>query len=172
MTWQRNYEAISATPIRVVDIVLGELAWMAVRLSMVATAFALVMAAFGVPQSALALLAVPAAVLTGLAFAAPVIAYSGTQKSGTGNAFNALFRFIITPLFLFSGIFFPISRLPEPLESVARFTPLFHGVALTRGLTLGTIESPAWIAHVAYLAVLLIAGAGVAVHTFGRRLHS
>jgi lipooligosaccharide transport system permease protein len=168
LKWQGNYDAIAATPLGIVDIVLGELTWVAARLTMVATAFVLVMTAFGVPRSPLVVLAVPAAVLTGLAFSAAIIAYAATFKSG--NTFNVLFRFIITPLFLFSGIFFPIGRLPRALQVMAAFTPLFHGVALTRELTLGTVASPAWMVHVAYLASLLVAGAAAAVWTFNRAL--
>ena len=106
---------------------------MSMRLTLVAVAFALVISAFGVPRSPLAPLAVPAAVLTGVAFSAPLMAYAGAVKTGEG--FNVVFRFIITPLFLFSGVFFPVSRLPEPLQLVAWCTPLFHGVELVRGLT-------------------------------------
>lgn len=170
MTWHRNYEAIHATPMRVVDLVLGELAWIGVRLSMVAAAFTLVIAAFGVLRSPSALLAVPAAVLTGLAFAAPILAYAATLKSGSN--FNALFRFVITPLFLFSGVFFPVTRLPEWLQPIAWCTPLFHGVALTRGLTLETLESPDWIVHLGYLVALAAAGVFLGVRTFERKLRA
>ena len=81
------------------------------------------------------MLAIPAAVLTGMAFAAPIMAFSATQK--TPNKFNAVFRFGITPLFLFSGTFFPLESLPEALRPLAWVTPLYHGAALTRGLSLG-----------------------------------
>ena len=168
MTWQRNYEAITATPLRVSDVVLGELAWIAVRLSMVAVAFTIVISLFGIPRTPLVVLAVPAAVLTGLAFSAPILAYAATLEASDG--FNVLFRFGITPLFLFSGVFFPLSRLPEPLQWIAWLTPLFHGVELVRALTLNTVSSPIWIAHVAYLAILTSAGAALAVRTFGRAL--
>jgi lipooligosaccharide transport system permease protein len=168
MTWQRNYDAISATPIRGVDIVLGELAWMAVRLATVATAYVLVMLIFRVQHSRLIVLAIPAAVLTGLAFASAVMAYTATLEPG--DTFNVMFRFVITPLFLFSGIFFPIARAPRPLQTLAALTPLFHGVALTRGLTLGTLESPAWIVHAAYLGVMLALGVAAATWTFNRKL--
>ena len=168
MTWRRNYEAIMATPMRIADLVLGELAWIAVRLSTVAIAFTVVMIAFGVPRSPLVVLAAPAAVLTGLAFSAPIVAYAATLKGN--ETFNAVFRFIITPLFLFSGVFFPVTRLPQGLRAAAWFTPLFHGVELTRGLTLGTIESPAWYAHVVYLVGMTAAGIVAARWTFERRL--
>jgi lipooligosaccharide transport system permease protein len=170
MNWRHTYEAVTATPLRTTDLVLGEMAWIGMRLSSVALAFTLVITAFGVPRSPLVLLAVPAAVLTGLAFAAPLLAYSATLK-GNDN-FNIVFRFIITPLFLFSGVFFPLTRLPEGLRIAAWFTPLFHGVELTRGLTLATLGSPAWLAHVAYLAGMTIAGISAAIWTFNRRLRA
>jgi lipooligosaccharide transport system permease protein len=169
MTWDRNYEAITATPLRVADLVLGELAWIGIRLITIAVAFIAVMSAFGIPRSPLVLLAVPAVVLTGLAFAAPVVAYAATLK--TSSTFNVMFRFIITPLFLFSGVFFPIGRLPHGLERAAWATPLFHGVQLVRGLTLGTVPA-AWAFHVAYLAGMTCAGILLALFTFRRRLYA
>ncbi|HEY0283890.1 MAG TPA: ABC transporter permease [Vicinamibacterales bacterium] len=169
MMWFRNYEAIAATPMRASDLVLGELAWMALRLTTIATAFVLVMTAFGIPRSPLVILAIPAAVLTGLAFAAPIMAYAATLKHA--KTFNVLFRFVITPLFLFSGVFFPVGRLPDPFERGAWFTPLFHGVQLVRGLTLDSVPT-AWPIHVAYLTMLVAAGAAMAQRTFRRRLYS
>jgi lipooligosaccharide transport system permease protein len=170
MTWQRNYEAMTTTPVTVPALVAGELAWIALRLSTVAAAFMAVMAVFGVPRTPLAVLAVPAAVLTGLAFSAPLLAYAATLQ--TGNQFNAVFRFGITPLFLFSGVFFPLDRLPEPLQAAAWATPLFHGVELVRGLTLGSLDGQTWLAHLAYLAALALAGALAAVRTFSRKLRA
>jgi lipooligosaccharide transport system permease protein len=170
MTWQRNYEAVTTTPLAVPSLVAGELAWIGVRLTTVAATFMLVLVAFDVPRSPLAILAVPAAVLTGLAFAAPIIAYAATLDT-TAN-FNALFRFGITPLFLFSGVFFPLSRLPEPLQAAAWATPLFHGVELVRGLTLGTLEGSAGLVHVLYLVGMVTVGMLAAVRTFSRRLRA
>jgi lipooligosaccharide transport system permease protein len=169
MVWQRNYEAIMATPMSVADLVFGELAWIAVRLSMVALAFVLVMTAFGIARSPSVWLAVPATGLTGLAFAAPVMALAGTMKT-TGN-FNVLYRFGITPLFLFSGVFFPVSRLPESLQALVWFSPLFHGVELVRGLTNGAMAAR-WALHIAFLAVIVAAGVAGSLVTFRRRLQS
>jgi lipooligosaccharide transport system permease protein len=168
MTWERNYFAIAGTPMRVVDIVAGELAWVALRLLAVATAFTAVLTAFGAARTPLVVAAIPAAVLTGLAFSAPIMAFAAMLKAG-GN-FNVLFRFVITPLFLFSGVFFPISRLPGLLQHVAVFTPLFHGVELTRGLALQTLTWPSAAVHIAYLTGLFTAGAAAAVWTFTRKL--
>jgi lipooligosaccharide transport system permease protein len=171
MLWRRNYDAMMATPMRVSDLVLGELSWIAVRLSTVAIAFAAVMAAFGILRPSPTLpLALASAVLTGLAFSAVIMAYAATLKSGSN--FNVLFRFGITPLFLFSGVFFPITRLPRPLQVVAWASPLFHGVELVRGLTLNAIQSPAWMIHVTYLLGLVIIGLVVARQTFRRKLYA
>ena len=168
MAWRRNYEAMFATPVSVGAIVLGELLWLAARLVMVAAAFACVLAAFGVGTLASLVPAVAAAVLTGLAFGACVMAYAATLRDGAN--FNALFRFGITPLFLFSGVFFPITRLPAPIRWLAPTTPLFHGVELTRGLVLGTLGAQAAVIHAAYLVVMAGLGASVAYWIFRRRL--
>lgn len=170
MTWHRTYEAVTATPMGTRDLVLGELTWIAVRLSTVAVAFTTVIIAFGVPRSPLVLLAVPAAVLTGLAFSAPLMAYAATLRDNSN--FNFVFRFVVTPLFLFSGVFFPLTQLPKGLQMAAWCTPLFHGVELTRGLTLGTLDPWTWVAHIAYLIDLLAVGVAVAFHTFDRRLRA
>jgi len=167
-TWHRNYEAITSTPMVVTDLVLGELGWIAVRQFIVATAFLLVLTAFGIPRSPYAVLAIPAAMLTGLAFSAPIMALAATMK--TNGNFNVLFRFGITPLFLFSGIFFPLSRLPHWLQRVAWFTPLFHGVELVRGFVLHTLSVSDGLAHAAFLAAMLVTGAIVATRTFRARL--
>ena len=169
MAWFRNYEAIAATPMRIADLVLGELAWIAVRLTTIAAAFILVMTAFGIPQSWRVLLAVPLTVLTGLAFAAPIMAYAATRKNSA--TFNVLFRFGLTPLFLFSGVFFPIGRLPAALARAAWATPLFHGVELVRGVTLDIVPAR-WPIHVALLAGMMLAGFEMARRTFRRRLYA
>ncbi len=169
MMWFRNYEAIMTTPMGVPDLVLGELAWLVLRLTTTATAFVLVMTAFRIPRSPLVILAIPAAVLTGLAFAAPIMAFAATLKHS--NPFNVLFRFVITPLFLFSGVFFPISRLPEPLAYAAWLTPLFHGVQLVRGFALDAVPS-AWPIHAAYLGALVAAGIAMSQRNCRRRLYA
>ncbi len=169
MTWRRNYEAICATPVSIVGIVFGEILWVGLRLLMVATAFATVLVVFGVARGIMVVPAVAAAVLTGLAFSAAIIAYAATVTNGSTN-FNALFRFVITPLFLFSGVFVPIAQLPSWLQRVAPFTPLYHGVELVRGLMLQTIDVRTGLLHLAYLLAMLCLGTAVACWTFTRRL--
>jgi len=170
LVWNKIFHAMYATPISPRDIALGNLAWMVARLTLISSIFTFVIVLFGAAQSPLIVLAIPAAVLTGMAFAAPLAAFSATQKNP--DKFSAIFRFGITPLFLFSGTFFPISSLPSQLQALAWLTPLYHGVALTRGLSLGTIGAdPAAAAlHVLYLAVLTGVGAWLLVRTVTARL--
>jgi lipooligosaccharide transport system permease protein len=170
LVWNRVYHAMYATPIRPSDVALGNLAWIAFRVLLVSSVFVLVTALFGAAASPLIVLAIPVGVLTGLAFAGPIAAFSATQR--TVEKFNAVFRFGITPLFLFSGTFFPIESLPAFLQPVAWLTPLYHGVALSRGLSLGTAgEEPLlMLAHAAILLAFAAAGAGAAVRTVSARL--
>lgn len=168
--WNKVFHAMAATPISPRDIALGSLAWIAARLTLTSAIFTVVIVLFGAYQSPLVVMCVPAAVLTGMAFAAPIAAYSATQKNP--NRFATIFRFGITPLFLFSGTFFPVSSLPQALQVVAWLTPLFHGVALTRSLSLGTIgqDPGAAVVHLVYLTTLVGVGAWLATRTVEHRL--
>lgn len=166
--WLRIYEGVLATPVGVADIVVGELAFIAVRLLMVACVNLVVMMLFGVPRTPLALLAIPAAMLTGLAFAAPIMAFSATQSDDVG--FSALNRFIVLPLFLLGGAFFPLSQLPVVLQGAALVFPLSHGVALTRDAVLGDLSLAAAATHVAVLVAFIGVGAPLARRLLERRL--
>jgi lipooligosaccharide transport system permease protein len=170
LNWDRVFHSMYATPISPRDIALGNLAWIVFRLTMIATVFTAVIVLFGAASSPLIVLAIPAAVLTGAAFAAPIAAYSATQR--TPDKFNLLFRFGITPLFLFSGTFFPISSLPGFLQPIAWLSPLYHGVELARALALGTVtDAPlVVVVHLAVLAAIVVAGAWAATRTVERRL--
>lgn len=170
LVWSRIFHAMHATPIGGTAVALGNLAWIAARLVLIAAVFTLIIVAFGAATSPLIVLAIPAAVLTGLAFAAPIMAFAATQR--TPERFAAIFRFIITPLFIFSGTFYPVESLPAIVQPLAWVTPLYHGVALARGLSLGTIgEAPVLaIAHVAVLLGFTLAGTILAVRNIDRRL--
>ena len=167
--WQKTFEAAIATPQGPRDIALGHLYWLVVRLGIVTAAFLIVMLVFGAWTSWTTVLAWPAAVLTGVAFGMPMAAWTATRDRET--SFSIIFRFVITPLFLFSGTFFPISQLPPAVQPIAWLTPLFHGVALTRALALGEpLELWQWAVHVAYLVAMLTIGTLLALRTFRRRL--
>jgi lipooligosaccharide transport system permease protein len=168
IVWLKSFHGMLATPIRIADIVIGKLIYIGLRLLLVSTVFFGVAVAFGAFTRPEAVLAVPAAVLTGLAFAAPIAAFSATQKNDQG--FTALFRFGIVPLFLFSGTFFPVEQLPALLQPIAWLTPLWHGVSLCRSLVLGTGEPLLMGIHLAYLGTMSALGIAAALVTFRRRL--
>ncbi|HUQ44840.1 MAG TPA: ABC transporter permease [Candidatus Limnocylindria bacterium] len=170
LQWNKIFHAMFATPIRPRDVVLGNLAWITVRLLLVASVFAVMIVLFGASRSWLIVFAVPAAVLTGLAFGTPIMAFTATQR--TPDRFAAIFRFGITPLFLFSGTFFPIESLPSFLQPIAWLSPLWHGADLCRQLMLGTIGNNPLLAliHLAILVTITVTGAALAFRTVEARL--
>jgi len=170
LKWTRFYHAMAATPLRVVDIVLGALGFIVVRLLLVAAVFSLVLLAFGAASSWRWALAVAAAVVVGTAHAAPTMGMAGWAENESW--LPVYFRLLILPMGLFSGAFFPLSQLPELLQTLAWFTPLWHGVELVRGLGLGALGPAAAGLHVGYLLVWVAVGTALAVRTFARRLVS
>lgn len=166
--WDHTYESQLATPLGVGDVLAGHLAFVTVRLVLAASAFLAVIAGFGAVRSPEGVLALPASVLTGLACATPLFALSATLR--TEVAFGPIQRIVIVPLFLFSGDFFPISRLPGWLQALAEATPLYHGVSLCRAATLGRLDHLANLGHLAYLVGLAVAGLVLAQRAFQRRL--
>jgi len=166
--WRKTYEAALATPLGVGDLVIGTLMWIGIRLTFVTAVYAVIMTIFGATTIGQGLLSVPPAVLTGLAFAAPVMAYTARLKRETGLA--TMFRFGIVPLFLFSGTFFPIEQLPDGIEPFAYLTPLWHGVSLCRGLALGLDFTVHPLLSVGYLALWVAAGGWLAIRFMRKRL--
>ena len=166
--WTRQYFAMLATPLGPRDIVLGHQLWMTARVASTSAVYLAVIAAFGGVNSPLGILALPAAVLLGAAFTTPFAAYAATRESDA--AFVSVNRFVVFPMFLFSGTFFPVSRLPLPLEWLAYATPLWHGVDLCREFTLGTVHPLRALGHIAYLLVLVVGGLIWAERTYAQRL--
>jgi lipooligosaccharide transport system permease protein len=157
--WNRQYFAMLATPLRVADLVWGHLLYVATRVTVAVAIYLAAITAFGAVHSLWAVAALPLCVLTGLAFAAPISALSAWAEE---EVFNPLFRFAITPMFLFSGTFFPVTRLPHGLRELAYATPLWNAVDLSRAFTLGTPVAWRALAHVAYLAAWLVVGVALA----------
>jgi lipooligosaccharide transport system permease protein len=122
----------------------------------------------GAVSSPLGVLAIPVTVLVGLSFSASIAAWAAHTQ--TEVSFIAIFRFLILPMFLFSGTFFPISTLPTPLEVIAWLTPLWHGVTLCRDLTLGDISVGHDLMHLGYLLACVTAGLLLARMTYRKRL--
>ncbi len=166
--WGRNYEAMLSTPVGIRSILFGELAWSAFRIGTLGAIFLLVLTLFGIPRSPMALAAVGVSVLIGVAFSACLIAFTATQRNDVG--FSAIFRFVINPLFLFSGTFFPLSQLPDVAQAVAWATPLFHGVQLIRGAILDQLDPVTAPLHLAYLLAMLAIGTWFAERNLTKRM--
>ncbi|HWE54752.1 MAG TPA: ABC transporter permease [Acidimicrobiales bacterium] len=166
--WQKTYYAMLATPLRVGDVLAGHLAWIGVRIATSVASYLIVMAAFGTILSFQAVAILPVGILTGAAFATPLAAFAATQDTDSG--FSLVFRLGVVPLFLFSGVFFPLKQLPVGLQVVAWITPLWNGVALCRPLAAGTVTATGLVGHLAYLIAVSVAGVVVARSTFRRRL--
>ena len=166
--WDRTYVAQAATPLDATDIVSGHLVWISIRVVIAATAVAAVMAIIPDTRSTGLPLAVLFAILTGAAIGMPTAAYAATRH--TDGGFAAFQRFVVTPLLLFGGAFFPTSQLPAWLQPIAEITPLWHGVELCRGATLHTLTFWPAVGHVAYLMLWLVVGTVVAARLFARRL--
>ncbi|MFJ6695330.1 ABC transporter permease [Streptomyces sp. NPDC091272] len=168
-TWHRHYYAVANTPLRPADIFHGQLLFIAVRLLISSGAFLLALTAFGAGRSPWAPAILPVAVLVGLAFAAPVAAYTVTLRKDA--PIGLLTRFVVLPMFLFSGTFYPVDQLPAPLEALVEASPLHMGVELCRDLGQGV---PAWgsaLPRVGCLLTLVLVGALVGRRTFRQRLH-
>ena len=166
--WNKTYHAMLATPVGIDDILLGHLGYVAMQITGATAIFIGVAALFGPFGSWWVLLCLPITVLTGLAFAVPVFAFSATQEGP--DSFNILFRFIMTPLFLFSGIFFPVSQLPAVMRPIAWIMPLWHGVEADRSLALGSPDVAGVLGHTAYLLVVIAVGGWLARRAFTKRL--
>ncbi len=167
--WYRTYDAMAATPLRSRDILLGHFGYMAFRVGLASVVFLAVMAAFGAVSSPLAVLTPLCAALCGMAFATPVTAYVATRTNA--DNFSTFTRFVIMPMFLFSGIFYPVSQLPVVLEQIAWLTPVWHGVRLCRSLASGHDLGWELAWHGAYLVGTILIGALLASRTFTRRLY-
>jgi lipooligosaccharide transport system permease protein len=167
--WWRTFHGMAATPLSPAQICNGQLLWVALRLAANSTLYLAIMASFGGARRWWVLLAVPSATLTGIAFGAGVAAMAATIES-QGNGFNVLFRFVVTPMFLFSGTFYPISQLPEWGRWLAYISPLWHGTELSRDAAIGGLSGWAVVGHIAYLTLWLAVGLMLAHWRFRVRL--
>lgn len=162
--WDKAYVAMVNTPLEPRDVMAGHFAYMAFRAVAVAAMFVVVMVLFGAAHSPWVLLTVPAAALCGMAAATPMAAYSVALTSDGG--FAAVNRFVITPMSLFAGAFFPVSQLPAWLRPVAYVTPMWHGVDLCRQLALGTAGWWRSLGHVAVLAAFVLVGLAMSARRY------
>lgn len=167
--WHKFYFSMIASPLEVRDVVVAQLGFVLFRVATVTAVFLLVLIPFGVYTTWWGVVvAFFVQLLLGVAFAAPIFAFTASLKQEDG--LTLLFRIGMIPLFLFSGAFFPIGNLGPALEWLARVTPLWQGVDVTRMLTLDHFDGVAIAYHLAYMVVLLGAGTWLAVWRLQKRL--
>lgn len=164
--YARLYDGVIATPLGADDIAVGEVVWALMRGAVYSAGFIVTMLAMGLVESWWALLAVPAAILIGYAFAGAGLAATTFMRSFMDFDFVNM---AVLPMFLFSGTFFPLSQYPDALQVVVKLTPLYQGVAIERGLVLGDL-SATMLLNAAYLAAMGTIGVRVASRRVGALL--
>lgn len=166
--WNEFYRAMLHGPHQVLGVLTAHWLMIAFNVATSAVAFTIIAALFGGVGSWWALLGIPIAALTGMAFATPLF-YFGA-KAENDSVYSVVFRLVVTPLMLFSGAFFPISQLPFALQPVAWATPLWHGIELGRAAFLGGPIPDLWWVHVGVLTAYILLGAWLATRAMRARL--
>jgi lipooligosaccharide transport system permease protein len=166
LKYQKTFDSILSTPLSVADIALGELGWALIRGALYTLGFLGVMVILSIGVSPWLLLTLPAALLISFAFGA--VGMAATSFMRTWQDFDLIQLFIL-PMFLFSGTFYPLDAYPDAVRIVVQLTPLYQGVDLLRSLAVGVV-GPSAIFHVAYLAVMGVAGLFVVSRRLDRLL--
>lgn len=138
MTYQRTFDAILATPINLDDLVAGEMMWGATKSMLYGTIIIIVISLFGLVSSPGILLSIPLLFAIGLIFAEISLIFVAIVPGI--DSFNYFFTLFMTPMFLFSGIFFPLDTLPPIITTIAFFTPLYHMVNILRAFAGGNFN--------------------------------
>ena len=157
LNYDKTFASILTTPMSPADISLGELAWALIRGALYTIGFIAVMFVMGLVRSPLIVLTLPGALLIGFTFAS--VGMAATSFMRTWQDFD-LIQLVILPMFLFSGTFFPLDSFPEAARILIHLTPLYHGVDLLRGLSVGVV-GPETLVHVGYLTLIGLLGMAV-----------
>jgi lipooligosaccharide transport system permease protein len=168
-TWSYAYRAMYATPLEPGQIAAGAALWQATRGLLTSAAVAVALLLFDETRTWGLVPATAFGALTGLAVSLPITAWSASREAGD-QSFPAIMRFVIVPMFLFAGAFYPISELPGWLQPVAHVTPVWHGVELCRGAVLGTLGVADIMVHLTVLAAFITAGYVATRRIYARRL--
>lgn len=164
-----SYRAATAGPLEPADVFRGHLLFVTLRILLTVVSFVAVLALFDDLRGPHLILLVPAALLTGVAFAAPIAAWSATLDSP--KAQMSLFRFVLLPLYMFSGTFFSADQLPQALRVFVQAAPLWHGVELCRSIAADRAWAAGTAVHIGYLVALTVAGVLWGQYTYRRTLH-
>jgi lipooligosaccharide transport system permease protein len=152
IVFQKTFDAILATPVGIDDLIAGEMIWGATKSILYGTTIIIVIALFGLVSSPLIVLVIPLLFISGLIFAE--ISLIVVAKVPGIDSFNYFYTLVMTPMFLFSGIFFPLDGMPPIIEKIAFFTPLYHLVNICRAFALGQTTAP--VADIAWIMVAVI----------------
>jgi len=168
MNFDRIYDGILSTPVNPKDLALGELFWGATRGSIYGGAFFSILLTFGMGFHWGILLIIPLLFIIGFMFATIGLLFTSVIKEI--ELFNYFFTLFLTPLFLFSGIFFPMTQLPEPIQIIAWFTPLYHGVELSRGI-FNQLWSIELVHHFLWILVVTVLNTIIVLRSIHKRLY-
>jgi lipooligosaccharide transport system permease protein len=168
--WNPIYFAMNAAPMTARQIVNGIVIFVSLRVAVTTVIYFVITSLFGAVPLATGWVSVLVAILTGLAFGTPLLAYSSSLSEDRGQ-FALLLRFVVLPMTLFSGTMFPLTQLPEWLRWIAWLSPLWHGTEVARVVSYGSDVAPWLVAvHLALLVVAAVAGWAIAVRIVTRRL--
>jgi lipooligosaccharide transport system permease protein len=168
--WDKNFFAMNSTPITARDIVNGVMASALFRTLVTVAIYEGVLLAFGAITFDVALPMFASAILAGAAFGAVMMAVTTFVKEDDGF-FAIVGRFIIAPMMMFSGTFYPLESMPSYLQWVGWISPLWHGTDLGRTISYGSPQLP-WVTifHWVYLAIWLAVGLSLAYRQVAKRL--
>jgi lipooligosaccharide transport system permease protein len=169
--WQELYFARAATAGSAAQVALGELVAVALRAAAEAALFWVVLVALGATGVGWSWLMIPIATLAGMALGSPIAAFAATRKD-EGFEFSFLQRFVLTPMFLFAGTFYPLESMPIYLQWIGWISPMWHGTQLARAVSYGLPLSPLEVVlHLIFLAALLAVGSWMVMRNFTARLN-
>lgn len=152
MTYQKTFDAILATPVNIYDLVAGELMWGAAKSVIYGTIIMIVISALGLVDSAVIVAVLPVLFISGLIFAEISMIFVAIVPGI--DSFNYFYTLFMTPMFLFSGIFFPLDNLPPLVSRIAFFTPLYHMVNVCRSFSQGQVAAAGW--NILWLVVVAL----------------
>ncbi len=169
MNYDRIYDGVLTTPVNPTDLALGELIWGATRGSIYGGAFFTILLGFGMGHSWTVIAVIPLLYIVGFLFATVGMVFTSIIKEI--ELFNYFFTLFLTPLFLFSGIFFPMDQLPAAVQYIAWFTPLFHAVEVSRGIFHELFDLN-MLEHLTWMLVVAVLNTYIVLVLFRRRLYN
>lgn len=167
MVFQNTFEAVLCTPVMIEDIVLGEIAWGATKSLISGVCIFIVIWALGLARLESALIVIPTVMLVGLMFAS--FSFFFTTIVPTMDAFNYYFTLLLSPMFLISGVFFPIDQLPPIVKDLSWLLPLTHAVNIIRPAAMGHY-SASFLLEAAWMAIFTLIFFALSTVLMKRRL--